>query len=236
MVIKIVQHWDIPACENDIDEWYDSLEEKLERRQAELFFERDVYIQLKSLQGKIIPKFYFAGALHQDYMSGFATSYEGKSLKDINCLSDAQKRQAIYSLKQIHKLGVLHHDIELRNIVILNGKIKFIDFGNSVIYNPKKRSSDAKIRKVFNQEIEELKLLLDYKEKTIDFKHVTLSRSKSGKFHLTPDYAEACAYIKAFEVKQQGYVISKSDVNIQEELSKTNCKLCKNCFKSCIAN
>ena len=91
MVIKIVQHWDVPANGNDISEWYDSLDVKLKRRQDELRFEREVYIQLKSLQGKIIPEFYFACDLHWYFMSGFTTSYEREFLTDNSCLSEFQK-------------------------------------------------------------------------------------------------------------------------------------------------
>ena len=201
MVIKIVKHWSIPDGE-DINEWYDDMETRVERRQEEMYFERNIYTKLSSIQGKYIPTFYFAGVMHPKYMSGFATSYEGTSLskKIVTELDDKLKRQAIYALGQIHKLGVLHNDVELRNIVFQGESIKFIDFGNAKSIN---KQED------FLSELAKLKLLLEYIGKPFTYADdALLLVVKDGIIHLAAEYEDACETSKDGEFEDWYKIIA----------------------------
>lgn len=132
--------------------------------EAEQLYEHEcqVYKKLERLQGTIIPKMDYH---HPFWFSGIggtlamAMSYVGKSLtKDkLSTLSHVVREEAVGNLHQIHKLGVLHGDLRLPNIV-WNEKaerIMFIDFGFSKLIQDKRLSE----KEVYMEEIELRKLL-----------------------------------------------------------------------------
>jgi tRNA A-37 threonylcarbamoyl transferase component Bud32 len=61
---------------------------------------------------------------------GLATSWEGELFVS-GSVSNEAKEAAREGLKQIHSCGVLHGDLEARNLVVWNNRITFIDFGNA---------------------------------------------------------------------------------------------------------
>ena len=108
----------------------------------ELKSEMAIYHHLLELQGTAIPRFVYAGLLvdashwvdpASGERHGLATTWEGDSLdKGSIKLSPQLMNDALDVLDQIHRCGVLHGDMELRNIVCNNnGSIKFVDFGNA---------------------------------------------------------------------------------------------------------
>ncbi|BGP35070.1 hypothetical protein JCM10296v2_006900 [Rhodotorula toruloides] len=58
-------------------------------------------------------------------------SFEGKSLADWQDLSDRQKIQLYARMADMHKKGVAHGDLAPRNVVMQDGRVKLIDFGEA---------------------------------------------------------------------------------------------------------
>ena len=135
-------------------------------RKEELKHEMKVYDKLSELQGTVIPRFLYAGSIvdaskwvipEKGEIYAFATTYEGRSLSSIEALSNESVEKAVEGLQEIHKCGVLHADLELRNLVLdeKSKQIKFVDFGNA------KTLEDFETQKDFdkecNREIQTLK-------------------------------------------------------------------------------
>ena len=89
------------------------------------------YDKLKTLQGSIVPEFIFRGS-DFNFLWVTVTTYAGEAfdlLLDKNEeVSTNMIKDAVKGLKLIHRKGVLHGDIALRNIVFLDGHVKWIDF------------------------------------------------------------------------------------------------------------
>ena len=99
--------------------------------------EIETYMHLREHQGKLIPRFKYFG---HDFGSFwvFVTSYEGVSLSKIveekGGLSQAIKTKVKVSLSELHRLGVLHGDVKLGNILLRNSQdVVWIDFEFSEI-------------------------------------------------------------------------------------------------------
>ena len=90
--------------------------------------EISIYEALESLQGRVIPTFHACG-----YMGGIlkviVIESAGRPIK-LNEVEGflPQIRSAVL---EIHKLGYIHGDIRLPNIMIKEGQIQIIDFGLS---------------------------------------------------------------------------------------------------------
>ena len=102
----------------------------------EIRWEAQVYDRLRSLQGDVIPRLLFAGAMRPAAWDALATSYEGVSLeKDEQGVDEAFVEAALAALRKVHALGVLHQDLELRNVVRRpgTGEPVLIDFGQAIV-------------------------------------------------------------------------------------------------------
>ena len=135
-------------------------------RKEELKHEIEVYEKLSNLQGKVVPRFLYAGSIvdaskwvipEKGEIYAFATTYEGRSLSSIDALSHESVSQAVDDLGKIHECGVLHGDLELRNLVLDEGskQIKFVDFGNAETLE--EFETREEFEKECNQEIQTLK-------------------------------------------------------------------------------
>ena len=103
-----------------------------EKRLEELMeTEVTAYDKLKKLQGDVVPEFIFRGS-DFNFLWVTVTTYAGEAfdlLLDKNKeVSKNMIREAVKGLKLIHGKGVLHGDIAFRNIVFLDGHVKWIDF------------------------------------------------------------------------------------------------------------
>ncbi|BGP27366.1 jumonji domain containing protein [Rhodotorula toruloides] len=73
----------------------------------------------------------FAFFYHSDTDDGqwcIVQSFEGKSLADWQELSVGQKTQLYALMVDMHKKGVAHGDLEPRNVVLQEGRVKVVDF------------------------------------------------------------------------------------------------------------
>jgi hypothetical protein len=120
-----------------MEDGFDS--DEFTERIEELKHEMTIYHRLVLLQGSVVPKFLYAGALTDPkhfiipelaHVYGLATSWEGEMFVS-GSVSNEAKEAAREGLKQIHSCGVLHGDLEARNLVVRNNRITFIDFGNA---------------------------------------------------------------------------------------------------------
>ena len=176
-------------------------------------------------------------------MAGFATSYEGDSLDSISLPENSFKRKAIYALKKIHKLGVIHRDIVGRNIVYNSDtkEIKFIDFGNAALCPIRNRKRDKLFQEECREEIAELKEVLEYEE--LDFhalgdgEEIELYRTKSGEIHLSPTYKQSCPFAKDAEFEEDSIItLSHKRNSLTEMVSSEDKQLCSNCFHSAVSD
>ena len=158
---------------------------EFDQRERELQDEMEIYKKLQSLQGVCIPRFLYAGSVvdaskwlipDKGEMIVFATTYEGRSLswydEDPSRVPESLSQQkfdalvenAVQSLQKVHGIGVLHRDLELRNIVYEEGtnnvnQIKFVDFGNSEYFSPEETQKEQFALEC-DEEIKTLKALL----------------------------------------------------------------------------
>ncbi|GBG35076.1 Hypothetical Protein FCC1311_112992 [Hondaea fermentalgiana] len=89
-----------------------------ETRDADFAFwnEMDVYLQLRSLWGTHVPWYLYGGRqIFNDLI--VATTYAGESL-DASLLTDDIRAKALAALTAVHKAGVAHRDVLLRNFVM----------------------------------------------------------------------------------------------------------------------
>ena len=156
---------------------------EFDQRVLELKREMEIYTKLQSLQGTCIPRFLYAGSVvdaskwlipEKGEMIAFVTTYEGRSLSwyddDFSRLPESFPNEHFdefvekskESLKAIHECGVLHRDLELRNIVYddESNKIKFVDFGNAENFSVDDESEDDLFTSECEKEIETLVALL----------------------------------------------------------------------------
>jgi hypothetical protein len=103
-----------------------------------LAHEAEMYSKLHELWGVTIPSMVFSGPVMLGRLM-LAVTYEGSSLdKSITSFTNQStiediKRKARCALAALHKLGFVHGDIALRNIVRneATGSVKLIDLGNT---------------------------------------------------------------------------------------------------------
>jgi predicted Ser/Thr protein kinase len=96
----------------------------------ELHHEAAVYLTLTKLQGKYIPRLVWYGV--------FNGTCEGIGISPIgsvpSSLTEEQKKQLSDGIRAIHKLGVLHGDLKIQNVLLdTHGKAYLIDFGFAVL-------------------------------------------------------------------------------------------------------
>jgi hypothetical protein len=136
--------------------------------EKELNQEAAVYERLSSIQGKYIPEFLGVG---EDNVHGFwynlSTSYEGVDAEELPFLTEYEIAAALEALANIHKLGVLHGDLRVANVVVNREvsppKVKIIDFGCAEIVG---NSNDGKISERMLYEQKHLENILSEKMKS----------------------------------------------------------------------
>ncbi|CAJ1951674.1 unnamed protein product [Cylindrotheca closterium] len=178
-------------------------EEYYNTRIGELKHETQVYHILCHLQGTAIPRFLYVGSIvnasywvipERGEIVAFATTYEGRSLEDMVAPQHAQRfrlepsvyNQAFADLEAVHDAGVVHGDLELRNLVFDGEKIKFIDFGNALLQSE------------YGSDIESFE-----KDKENDFKQLKsmlswirpLEETGEARFAEDKEHAQECAPI-----------------------------------------
>lgn len=99
----------------------------------ELENESEIYSKLSDLCGDAIPNMIYSGRLENNNRPILAVSYEGTTLEDnYDMVSPVTYKKAKEALEKIHRKGVAHGDIALRNIVVNDsGDVKLIDFGHA---------------------------------------------------------------------------------------------------------
>jgi len=129
----------------------------------ELFQEYQAYLRLAELQGAVIPRLLWYGAITPGVADALITEYGGVVLTEAITLSSAEdlKQQARRALSLLHDNGVLHRDIRVENILFdqVLRKVRFIDFGFAVFKDEIKDAEEWQKLKV--EEEEELDLLLN---------------------------------------------------------------------------
>jgi len=80
-----------------------------------------VYDYLRAVQGTLIPHFLYHGSDFNQVWPTAVTSDEGESLASISERQSGrlsrEMKEAVESLQRLHRLGVLHGDVALRNAV-----------------------------------------------------------------------------------------------------------------------
>ena len=102
--------------------------------EKEMLCEAEIYISLKKLQGRTIPKLkgygYTAGGLF-----AIVTDIAGSPIKAEDMNNEQCNKAVVNALAQIHKHGILHGDIRRDNILVKPArnriKVSIIDFGFS---------------------------------------------------------------------------------------------------------
>ena len=137
--------------------------ERGEEIKNELFQEYQAYLRLAELQGAVIPRLLWYGAITPGVADALITEYGGVVLTEAITLSSAEdlKQQARRALSLLHDHGVLHSDIRVENILFdqVLRKVTFIDFGFAVFKDEIKDAEEWQKLKV--EEEEELDLLLN---------------------------------------------------------------------------
>ncbi|KAJ7705776.1 hypothetical protein B0H16DRAFT_1635668 [Mycena metata] len=97
-----------------------------------LLHEFAVYEFLRGLQGTVIPSLFGMYRNLDDGSSMLVTSYAGEALKDFQQLSVKDRPTLLLRVVRLHQAGVLHNDLEPRNIV-LSKRLgpRIIDFDNA---------------------------------------------------------------------------------------------------------
>ncbi|KAJ7843552.1 hypothetical protein B0H14DRAFT_2312244, partial [Mycena olivaceomarginata] len=93
-----------------------------------------VYEFLRALQGVVIPSLFGMYRNLDDGSSILVTSYAGEALRDFNtlCPKDRYVQTLLMRVVQLHEAGVLHNDLEPRNVVISKRSgPRIIDFDNA---------------------------------------------------------------------------------------------------------
>ena len=129
----------------------------------EIVNEERIYEVLHSIQGKCIPKLFYAGEMTAGWVDGIATSFEGHDLDEKDVVIDQSFiNNALGVLDQIHSLGVVHGDIALRNILKReeDGKPFIIDFGFARTSEEIMENGEDDPKDLMKDERDELKRIL----------------------------------------------------------------------------
>ena len=129
LVVKLVDFIGIPKqCEFSARE-LDDME----------WTEVRIYHHLRNVQGILVPRFLYHGSDFNHIWATAVTSYEGESLSKLirqnKPITEDMRAAAIESLRKLHELGVLHGDIELRNVVWRDGRVVWVDFEMASLRN-----------------------------------------------------------------------------------------------------
>jgi tRNA A-37 threonylcarbamoyl transferase component Bud32 len=118
---------------------------------------------MKTIQGKCIPKLVEFGTMFdisEEHVYSFQTG-PYLLLQDVgdiepDCSKVEHFRLALESLQQIHNLGFVHRDIELRNLRFFDGRVVFFDFNVSKVSgNEKDFQKDIKdLQECFQQALQ----------------------------------------------------------------------------------
>ncbi|KAJ7261492.1 hypothetical protein C8J57DRAFT_1719720 [Mycena rebaudengoi] len=93
-----------------------------------------VYRFLRALQGVVIPSLFGMYRNLSDGSSMLVTSYAGVTLKDFDTLCLKDRRILLLRVVRLHQAGVLHNDLEPRNIVFSERSgPRIIDFDNATL-------------------------------------------------------------------------------------------------------
>ncbi|KAJ7835022.1 hypothetical protein B0H14DRAFT_2299447, partial [Mycena olivaceomarginata] len=93
-----------------------------------------VYEFLRALQGVVIPSLFGMYRNLDDGGSILVTSYAGETSRDFKtlCPKDRYVQTLLMRVVQLHEAGVLHNDLEPRNVVISERSgPQIIDFDNA---------------------------------------------------------------------------------------------------------
>jgi len=141
-----------PKDEGDIGQVY-----------KEMLREVQAYRKLEALQGDVVPRLLNFGFLLRDVIYMVSTEWSGSRI-DPKALSPAQRREARDKLRRIHSLGVVHGDINERNILVnpaRNDAIVFIDFGFARFRDDDSLLKDEEWTRLCREEFEQLERLLE---------------------------------------------------------------------------
>ena len=137
----------------------------------ELFQEYQAYLRLAELQGTVIPRLLWYGAITPGVADALIMEYAGVVITEALTLASVEdlKQQIRRALSLIHESGVLHRDIRSDNILFdpVLKTVKFIDFGFAVFRDKIKGEEEWEKLKV--EEEQELAQLLNDIEKSSQF-------------------------------------------------------------------
>ncbi|KAJ7080118.1 hypothetical protein C8R44DRAFT_824457 [Mycena epipterygia] len=93
-----------------------------------------VYEFLRTLQGVVIPSLFGMYRNLSDGSSMLVTSYAGVTLKDFDTLCLKDRQTLLLRVVRLHQAGVLHNDLEPRNVVLSERSgPRIIDFDNATL-------------------------------------------------------------------------------------------------------
>ncbi|KAJ7120385.1 hypothetical protein C8R44DRAFT_853572 [Mycena epipterygia] len=93
-----------------------------------------VYEFLRALQGVVIPSLFGMYRNPSDGSSMLVTSYTGVTLKDFDTLCLKDRQTLLLRVVRLHQTGVLHNDLEPRNVVFSEySGPRIIDFDNATL-------------------------------------------------------------------------------------------------------
>ncbi|KAI9007777.1 hypothetical protein DFJ74DRAFT_374601 [Hyaloraphidium curvatum] len=97
----------------------------------ELRREELAYRRLEAIQGEFVPRLLWYGEIVERMADALAMEYVGHP---VELVTPELAASAKYALKAVHKCGVLHGDIALRNLVVrvADGRVFFVDFGMAI--------------------------------------------------------------------------------------------------------
>ncbi|KAJ7811496.1 hypothetical protein B0H13DRAFT_2685179 [Mycena leptocephala] len=99
-----------------------------------LLHEFAVYEFLRALQGVVTPSLFGMYRNLSDGSSMLVTSYAGVTLKDFDTLCLKDRQTLLLRVVRLHQAGVLHNDLEPRNIVLSERSgPRIIDFDNATL-------------------------------------------------------------------------------------------------------
>jgi serine/threonine protein kinase len=124
---------------------------KVDTAEEELKHEYGAYLRMMNLWGTVVPFLAWSGRMSLG-RAGLATSLAGKRTLEQHINQHmpidlpALERTLLDGLAQIHRCGLAHGDVEMRNIAVDDGeqgllKAKFIDFGSSSILDDDKSNA-----------------------------------------------------------------------------------------------
>ncbi|KAF7328619.1 RIO-like kinase [Mycena sanguinolenta] len=99
-----------------------------------LLHEFAVYNLLYTLQGVVIPSLFGLYRNLDDGSSILVTSYAGVTLEDFDALSLPDRKILLLRVARLHQMGVLHNDLEPRNVVFSKRSgPRIIDFDSATL-------------------------------------------------------------------------------------------------------